>query len=172
MNDPRQEYFLEATLGHLDAVYSVARRLAHDPGQVEDLVQETYLNAWRAFSGYRGGNMRAWMMTICLNAARSDARRRGRRPREVPEETLPVELEMEPDDTMTSCVDRLTVIGALKRLSEAQRICVVLVDLGGLSPQLAADVLGCPRGTVLARVHRGRRRLAQLIERERAGHEV
>jgi RNA polymerase sigma-70 factor, ECF subfamily len=76
--------FLEATLPHLDVVYQVARQAVRDGQDPEDLVQETYLRAYAAFSGYRGGNVRAWLAAICLNVARSEARRRRRRPWEVP----------------------------------------------------------------------------------------
>ena len=76
--------FLDATLPYLDVVWQVARHAARDGLEPEDLVQETYLRAYAAFGSFRGGNARAWLAAICLNAARSEARRRGRRPREVP----------------------------------------------------------------------------------------
>src|SRR6516165_5304364 len=76
--------FLEATLPHMDAVYQVARHAAGEGQDPEDLVQETYLRAYASFDSYRGGNTRAWLAAICLNAARSQARRRRRRPWEVP----------------------------------------------------------------------------------------
>ena len=68
---------------HLDAVYQVARQAAGDGQDPEDLVQETYLRAYAGFGSYRGGNARAWLAAICLNVARSQARRRRRRPWEV-----------------------------------------------------------------------------------------
>ena len=76
--------FPEVTLPHLDVVYQVARQWARDGQDPEDLVQETYLRAYAAFGSYRGENPRAWLAAICLNAARSQARRRRRRPWEVP----------------------------------------------------------------------------------------
>src|SRR6516225_428366 len=80
--------FLEVTLPHLDVVYQVARQWAGDGQDPEDLVQETYLRAYAAFGSYRGGNARAWLAAICLNVARSQARRRRRRPWEVPAPAL------------------------------------------------------------------------------------
>ena len=71
--------FLDATLPYLDVVYQVARHAAGDGRAPEDLVQETYLRAYAAFGSCRGQNMRAWLAAICLNAARSEARRRRRR---------------------------------------------------------------------------------------------
>src|SRR5258708_10434611 len=76
--------FLDATLPHVDAVYRVARQSAGAGQEPEDLVQETYLRAYAAFGSYRGENTRAWLAAICLNAARSEARRRRRRPLELP----------------------------------------------------------------------------------------
>src|SRR5215472_3485237 len=76
--------FLDATIPCLDAVWQVARLAAGEGQEPEDLVQETYLRAYAAFGSYRGGDMRAWLATICLNVARSQARRRRRRPWEVP----------------------------------------------------------------------------------------
>src|SRR6516162_6995748 len=76
--------FLDATLPYLDVVYQVARHAAGDGQDPEDLVQETYLRAYEAFGSWRGQSARAWLAAICLNAARSQARRRRRRPWEVP----------------------------------------------------------------------------------------
>ncbi len=72
--------FLDATLPHLDVVYQVARHAAGNGQDAEDLVQETYLRAYAAFGSFRGGNTRAWLAAICLNAGRSQARRRRLRP--------------------------------------------------------------------------------------------
>ena len=74
--------FLEVTLPHL-VHHDQVRQAAGDGQDPEDLVQETYLWAYAAFGSYRGGNARAWLAAICLNAARSQARRRRRRPWEV-----------------------------------------------------------------------------------------
>jgi len=76
--------FLDATLPHVDVVYQVARHAAAAGQDPEDLVPETYLRAFATFGLLPGENTRSWLAAICLNAARSEARRRGRRPREVP----------------------------------------------------------------------------------------
>src|SRR5215470_20236670 len=75
--------FLDATLPYLDVVWQVARQAAGEGQDPEDLVQETYLRAYVGFGSYRGENTRAWLAAICLNVARSQARRRRRRPWEV-----------------------------------------------------------------------------------------
>jgi RNA polymerase sigma-70 factor, ECF subfamily len=157
--------FLDLTMPHLDTVHHVALGLTRDPQRAEDLVQETYLRAFAAFSQYRGGSLRAWMVSICLNTGRSDLRRARRRPDEDLSSDAAERFESGADPAIDA-VRRLSVMAALARLSEEQRISVVLCDMAGLTAQEAADLLGCPRGTVLARVHRGRRRLAELLERK------
>jgi RNA polymerase sigma-70 factor, ECF subfamily len=136
-------------------------------------VQETYLRAYAAFGSYRGENTRAWLAAICLNAARSEARRRRRRPWEVPAaallDALPLARagggEAAPDvaDVVIAGLDAQAVSRCLALLPEPQRVAIVLVDVAGYTARETAEALGCPRGTVLARVHRGRRRLAQLL---------
>ena len=159
--------FLDATLPHVDAVYQVARQAAGAGQEPEDLVQETYLRAYAAFGSYRGENTRAWLAAICLNAARSDARRRRRRPQEVPAQALLDALPAAGDcgapdvaDVVIAGLDAQAVSRCLALLPEPQRVCVVMMDVAGYTARETAEVLGCPRGTVLARVHRGRRRLA------------
>ena len=172
--------FLDATLPHLDVVWQVARRTAAEGQDPEDLVQETYLRAYAGFESYRGGNTRAWLAAICLNVARSQARRRRRRPREVPGLALLEALPWDRADGGDGAADVANVVmagldaeavsGCLGLLPEPQRVCVVLMDVAGFSAREAAQALGCPRGTVLARVHRGRRRLAQLLAEAGVSH--
>ena len=172
--------FLEATLPHLDAVYQVARQWARDGQDPEDLVQETYLRAYAGFGSFRGENARAWLAAICLNVARSQARRRRRRPWEVtgsgPLDVLPRscadggESIADVVDVVIAGLDAEQVSRCLGLLPEPQRACLVLMDVAGYTAREAAEVLGCPRGTVLARVHRGRRKLAQLLAEAGVSH--
>ena len=172
--------FLDATLPYLDAVWQVARHAAMDGQDHEDLVQETYLRAYAAFGSFRGANMRGWLAAICLNAARSEARRRRRRPWEMPAQarldTLSVARadagEPAPDvaDAVIAGLDADAVSRCLALLPEPQRLCIALMDVAGYTAREAAEALGCPRGTVLARVHRGRRRLAQLLAAAGVAH--
>jgi RNA polymerase sigma-70 factor (ECF subfamily) len=172
--------FLDATLPYLEVVYQVARHAAGDGLEPEDLVQETYLRAYAAFGSYRGENTRAWLAAICLNVARSEARRRRRRPREVPARTQLDALSLArgdggdgaPDvaDVVIAGLDAQAVARCLAVLPEPQRVCIVLMDVAGYTARETAEVLGCPRGTVLARVHRGRRRLAQLLTEAGVSH--
>jgi len=172
--------FLEATLPYLDVVWQVARHAAGAGQEPEDLVQETYLRAYASFGSYRGGSMRAWLAAICLNVARSQARRRRHRPWEVPAQALLDALpaaradggEAAPDvaDVVIAGLDAQALARCLALLPEPQRVCIVLVDVAGYTAAEAAETLGCPRGTVLARVHRGRRRLARLLAEAGVSH--
>jgi RNA polymerase sigma-70 factor (ECF subfamily) len=171
--------FLEATLPYLDVVDQVARHAAADGQDPEDLLQETYLRAYAAFGSWRGQNTRAWLAAICLNAARSQARRRRRRPWEVPSrvplEELPVDgtggmHAGDVADVVIAGLDAQAVARCLALLPEPQRACIVLMDVAGYTAREAAEALGCPRGTVLARVHRGRRRLARLLTEAGVNH--
>jgi RNA polymerase sigma-70 factor, ECF subfamily len=164
--------FLDATLPHLDVVWNVARRMAADSALAEDLVQETYLRAFRGYQTKGTGEMRSWLVAICLNAARSEFRRSQRRPQEEPVASLPLVAASGGDAAAEALagLERQALGRALAELPEPQRISIVLVDLAGLTAREAATVMGTPRGTVLARVHRGRRHLARVLEREGIQH--
>jgi RNA polymerase sigma-70 factor (ECF subfamily) len=166
MDESGRAAFLEAALPCLDAITQLARHLTGQRCDAEDLVQETYLRAYAHFDEYRGGSMRAWLATICLNTARSEGRRLARRPREL--------LDGEPEppaaafgdpvaEAALAHLDQATIRAALRRLPEPQRLCIALMDVAGYTASETAQVLGCPRGTVLARVHRGRVRLARIL---------
>jgi RNA polymerase sigma-70 factor (ECF subfamily) len=163
--DQQRREFLDAALPHVDAVARLARQLTARPCDAEDLVQETFLRAYAHFAQYRGGSMRAWLAAICLNAARSEGRRRSRRPVELL--CADVQADAPAGDLVTeqalARLDRATIRAALDQLPRPQRLCILLMDVAGYTASETAEVLGCPRGTVLARVHRGRRRLAQIL---------
>jgi RNA polymerase sigma-70 factor (ECF subfamily) len=160
--------FEEATMPHLELLHRIARSFTRDPGEAEDLVQETYLRAFANFARHRGPNTRAWLTAICVNAARSRFRQARRRPLEVRGE-LPELCDDRPDvvDQVVAAIERDSLREALARLPDAQRLVLVLMDIGGLSATETADALGCPRGTVLARAHRGRQALMQLLAAQR-----
>lgn len=174
--DSQEQVFLEATLPHVDTVYRVARHLGVDHWNAEDLVQETYLRAFAAFSRHVGPSTRAWLVAICCNLARSEGRRRARRV----EEHL---VSIEDDDCVgtgdadvygevQARLNNEAVAQALGTLSEEQRLAIVLMDLAGHTAAEVAQMLGVPRGTVLARVHRGHRKLARLLAARGIGYDV
>jgi RNA polymerase sigma-70 factor (ECF subfamily) len=160
--------FLDIALPHLDVVWSLARRLAVHPDEPEDLVQDTYLRAYAGFERFRGGDARAWLVSICLNTARSHGRRAKRRPREVPgpDESISDGTDVGAEAMRT--IDREALEEALSALPDAQRTAVLMMDVSGLTAQQAADIVGSPRGTILARVHRGRRKLVELLRERNA----
>jgi RNA polymerase sigma-70 factor (ECF subfamily) len=163
------EDFLRATLPASDLVFNLARRLVPDRADAEDLVQETYLRAWQAWqSGRPPRRVEPWLATICLNLGRDRARRAATR-LEVPAELLG-ELADATDVAAEAIhrVQRTKVEQALWALPEPQRLAVTLMDLGGFTAAEAAAMLGRPRGSVLAWVHRGRKALARAV-REQQG---
>lgn len=165
------EQFLAATLPHLDAVWGIARGFVRDQSSAEDLVQDTYLLAYRSFADQGSGQMRSWLATICLNVARSQYRANGRRPRE----DLGIEMgdfvaDHDAAALALARVERSAVAAALAELPDEQREAVVLVDIGGLSAREVAEAMSVPRGTILSRVHRGRRRLARILDRQGLDH--
>lgn len=161
--------FLEATLPAMDLVYNLARRCTLPGSDVEDLVQETYLRAlvgWRAHR--RPDRVGAWLATICLNLARSDYRRRQRRPTEVlaADPGRDVASTADPAGQALSRLQREAIAKAIWDLPEEQRIAVALCDLCGFTTAEAARITRSPRGTVLSRVHRGRKALAATLASE------
>lgn len=170
---PERERFEEAVLELADDVWRVARRLTRDPSDAEDLTQEAYVRAIRAWRSYQPGtNLRAWLLRIVHNLAIDQARRRKRAP-----ETEPLEegdyylynrLEQESNDgvEIQAILERLSpgpVLDALAALPQNFREVVVLVDLVDFSYAEAADVLDIPIGTVMSRLHRGRRAIKAAL---------
>jgi RNA polymerase sigma-70 factor (ECF subfamily) len=168
-----EEEFLRAAMPLLDLVHNLARRVSPGAADAEDLVQETYLRAWRAWvASGPPQRMQTWLATICLNAGRDAARRARTRP-EAPSADLTgvpsgAAATVAADDDVAEAalrrVLRSDLQTVLAELPEPQRVAVTLVDLCGLTAAEAAEVAGCPRGTLLARVHRGRKALASLVE--------
>lgn len=156
-----QEQFLQETLRHADVLHALARRLAPYPVDAADIVQETYLRAFAAWGRRRPDDTGAWLATICLNVGRDELRRHARRTAAVrpgPVPDTPSHLNTADQALAGESNDR--VHAALMRLPEVQRIAITLMDVCGFTAQKVSDITGAPRGTVLARVHRGRKVLA------------
>ena len=168
--------FEEEALALADQVYRVARGLAGSREEAEDLVQETYVRAFRAWDSYTPGtNLRAWLLRILTNLNIDRGRRRQRQPDTQPleegdyflynkvEEAAGRPLEEE------QVVERLSqnnVVAALSAVPHDFRDAIVLVDIGDFTYQDAAQILDIPVGTVMSRLHRGRRILKrELAER-------
>jgi RNA polymerase sigma-70 factor (ECF subfamily) len=172
MTSKTQDEFLAATLPALDLVFNLARRLVWDPTEVEDVVQETYLRAFDAWSRRRRPRkVEPWMATICLNLGRTWIRREAtRRELEEREQRLPP-VDDDVEEEVLRDLQRSALHRALWALPEEQRIAIALMDLDGFTASETARITKAPRGTVLARVHRGRKRLASILRREGAVHE-
>jgi RNA polymerase sigma-70 factor (ECF subfamily) len=156
-----QERFEAEALPHLKRLYGTAYRMTRNAHDAEDLVQETFLRAYRSFDRYTpGSNIRAWLYTI-LHRVRTDAvRRLARRPEavELLEDTLAVPP---PQDELAR--GREDVAPALARLPELFRVAVLLRDIEEFSYQEIAQILEVPIGTVMSRIYRGRALLRQAL---------
>src|SRR5262245_49402902 len=160
------EEFLRTVGDHLDLVDNLARRLTRSRPDAEDLVQETFLRALRSWRRRPPDDVRPWLCTICLNIARREWRHNGNRPAEVLDPQAGT-LDASLDDTAAEAIDGLLreqVHEALWRLPAAQREAITLMDLCGFTAAEVAAMTGTPRGTILARVHRGHKRLASLLQ--------
>ncbi len=167
--------FEEEALALSDQVYRVARRLVGSRDEAEDLVQETYARAFRSWRSFRPGtNLRAWLLRILTNLNIDRGRRQQRTPDSQPLEEgdyfLYNRLEeagAPPDEERID--ERLSqddIVAALSAVPHDFRDVVVLVDIGDFSYKDAAQILDIPVGTVMSRLHRGRR----ILKSELAAH--
>ena len=175
---PAKAGFAEEALPHLDAVYRFAIRLTGSPDEAEDLVQETFLRAFRSWDQYtRGTRAKSWLFTICRNVFLR-RRERAKRHAEIVSESAPrsspgsaavvnpvwstVEALDPEGDFFDSIVDD-RIIAAIEELPEEYRTAVVLSDIEGLPYADIATLMEVPVGTVKSRLFRGRRRLQQVL---------
>lgn len=162
--------FLDSFTEHLDRLHNLARGLTRSTQDAEDLVSETCVLALRGWRRGHPDDPAAWFATICLNAARSSYRRSAVRPVEVAaDEWLAVQPDVGVDTARAALarVDATKVRAALCELPGPQREAITLMDLAGYTAAQAAQILGAPRGTVLSRVHRGRKVLARALAQQR-----
>jgi RNA polymerase sigma-70 factor, ECF subfamily len=168
-----QDVFATEALTYVDQLYATALRLTRSPNDAEDLVQETYLKAFRSAGQFRPGtNLRAWLFTILQNTFRNLRRDRGRDPVEVDSdavERLPVGADTpDPERRLLDRAMDEDVRQALDALPPAFREAVWLRDVDELSYAEIAGLLDIPIGTVMSRISRGRRLLVQEIQERRA----
>jgi RNA polymerase sigma-70 factor, ECF subfamily len=170
--------FEEEVLELADQVYRVARRLVSSREEAEDLVQETYARAFRSWRSYTPGtNLRAWLFRILTNLNIDRGRRQQRTPDTQPMEEGDYYLynrleETGPAEDEERVVERLSqdsIVDALAAVPHNYRDVVVLVDIGDFSYQDAAQILDVPIGTVMSRLHRGRRILKQQLAEAAVG---
>ena len=166
--------FEEDALALADQVYRVARHLANSREEAEELVQETYVRAFRSWSSFQPGtNLRAWLLRILTNLNIDRGRRQQRAPQTQALEANDYYLydKLADDDGGVSDADRVVerlsqddIVSALAEVPHDFRDAIVLVDIGDFSYQDAAQILDIPIGTVMSRLHRGRR----ILKRELA----
>ena len=167
--------FEHEALSHLDALYGGALRMTRRPEDAEDLVQETFTKAFRARDRFTPGtNLRAWLFRIMTNTYISDYRKKQRRPQEAwGEEVEDWQLASAEShqssglrSAETEVLDHLpdsAVKDALAELSEDYRLAVYLADVEGFAYKEIADIMDVPIGTVMSRLHRGRRKLRDAL---------
>ena len=175
--------FEEEALDLSDQVYRVARRLVSTREEAEDLMQETYARAFRAWRSFQPGtNLRAWLLRILTNLNIDRGRRLQRAPDQQPLEEgdyyLYNRLEesgREPNNDQDRVDERLSqddVVDALTEVPHDFRDVLVLVDIGDFSYADAAQILDIPIGTVMSRLHRGRRILKKELAERTVGSNV
>jgi RNA polymerase sigma-70 factor (ECF subfamily) len=173
-----QTKFVDQAMQYMPALYSAGLRMTRNPSDAEDLVQETYLRAYRAFGTFQEGtNLKAWLYKILTNAFINSFRARKRRPQEVDVEDVEVlylykrlrgtqggpAAGRSAEDEVLERITDTEVKAAVESLPESFRMTVLLADVEGFSYSEIAEVMDVPIGTVMSRLHRGRRSLQKAL---------
>ncbi len=174
-DDALRERFERDVLPLLPNLYGAAMRMTRNPTDAEDLVQETYLRAYRGFAGFKEGtNLKAWLYRILTNSFINTYRKKQREPQivEGPEDINEWYLydklggrsvEVSAENEVLDRIPDTDVKAALESLSENFRIPVLLADVEGFSYKEIAEIMETPIGTVMSRLHRGRKALEKAL---------
>jgi RNA polymerase sigma-70 factor (ECF subfamily) len=169
--------FTDLAMEHMPSLYSAAMRMTRNPADAEDLVQETYLKAYRAFDSFQAGtNLKAWLYRILTNTFINSYRSRKRRPEQTELDDVEdlylyrrlggLEAAAAGRSAEEEVLEHFTegdVKAAIEALPEQFRLAVLLADVEGFSYKEIAEILDVPIGTVMSRLHRGRKALQKAL---------
>lgn len=172
-----QADFDRLSMEHLPSLYSGAMRMTHNAADAEDLVQETFLKAYRGFGGFEAGtNLRAWLFRIMTNTYINLYRQRQRRPDQTELDEVEdlflyrrlggleaVQMGRTTEDVVLDKFTDGAVKEAVDALPEVFRVPVLLADVEGFSYKEIAEMLDVPIGTIMSRLHRGRKALQKAL---------
>ena len=172
-----QATFAEQAMPLMSSLYSAALRMTRNPADAEDLVQETYLRAYRGFGGFtEGTNLKAWLYRILTNTFINSYRSKKRRPDETELEEVEdlylyrrlggleaATMGRSAEDELMDWFTEAEVKQAVEDLPEQFRLAVLLADVEGFSYKEIAEILDIPIGTVMSRLHRGRKALQKAL---------
>ena len=172
-----QAQFADLAMEYMGSLYSAALRMTRNPADAEDLVQETYLKAYRAFGSFKEGtNLKAWLYRILTNTFINSYRARRRRPEQTELDEVEdlylyrrlggleaVSAGRSAEEEVLEHFTETEVKEAVEALPEQFRLAVLLADVEGFSYKEIAEILDIPIGTVMSRLHRGRRALQKTL---------